>query len=203
VARTTALVDQARVQLENFTLRAPMTGTVLSLNVEAGQSIDPTTLLITIADLDQLVVATDVDEAYATRIRAGLSAVLQLAGEATLRDGRVTRVSQRVDAATGGLAVELGFDAPVIAPVGLTVTVNIIVDSLDAAITAPRAAIQSGETGDAVFIVRDGTAQRRAVSVIDWPAARLVVTDGLAPGDVLIVDATGITDGQAVRVGAP
>lgn len=203
VARTTALVDQARVQLENFTIRAPITGTVLSLHIEPGQSIDPATLLMTIADLDQLVVETDVDEAYATQIRAGLPAVLQLAGEATLRDGRVTRVSQRVDAATGGLAVELGFDAPVIAPVGLTVTVNIIMDSLDAAITAPRAAIQSDDAGDVVFIVVDGAARRRAVSVIDWPAARLVVTDGLAPGELLITDATGITDGQAVRVGGP
>lgn len=203
VARTTALVDQVRVQLEDYTLRAPMTGTVLSLEVEPGQSIDPTTPLMTIADLDRLVVETDVDEAYATRIRTGLPAVLQLTGEPTLRDGRVTSVSRRVDAATGGLAVELGFDAPVIAPVGLTVTVNIIVDSLDAAITAPRAAIQSDETGDAVFIVRDGIAQRRPVSVIEWPAARLIVTEGLMPGDVLILDATGVTDGQAVRVGAP
>ncbi|WP_238547990.1 efflux RND transporter periplasmic adaptor subunit [Meridianimarinicoccus roseus] len=203
VARTTALVDQARVQLGNFTLRAPMTGTVLSLEVEPGQSIAPTTLLMTIADLDHVVVETDVDEAYATRIRTGLPAVLQLMGEPTLLDGRVTSVSRRVDAATGGLAVELGFHAPVIAPVGLTVTVNIIVDSVEAAITAPRAAIHSGESGDAVFIVRDGTAQRRPVSVIDWPAARLIVIDGLAPGDVLILDATGISDGQAVRVGAP
>lgn len=203
VARTTAFVDQALVQLENHTIRAPMTGTVLALNVVPGQSIDPTTLLLTIADLDQLVVKTDVDEAYATQIRAGLPAVMQLAGETLRRDGRVSKVSQRVDAATGGLAVELGFDAPVLAPVGLTVTINIIVDSLDAAITAPRAAIQTTEAGDAVFVVTDGTAQRRPVSVIDWPAARLIVTEGLAPGDVLILDATGIADGQAVRVEAP
>lgn len=203
VARTTALVDQARLQLENFTIRAPMTGTILALNVEPGQSIDPTTLLMTIADLEHLIVETNVDEAYATQIRADLLAVMQLTGEDTLRDGRVTRVSRRVDAATGGLAVELGFDAPVMAPVGLTVTINIVVDSLDAAITAPRAAIQTTEAGDAVLVVVDGTAQRRPVSAIDWPAARLIVTDGLAPGDVLILDATGIADGQAVRVEAP
>jgi len=203
VVRTTALVDQAQVQLEYYTIRAPMTGTVLELNVDPGQSIDPSTVLMTIADLGQLLVETDVDEAYATQISAGLPAVLQLAGETTLREGRVSFVSQRVDAATGGLAVELLFDAPVSAPVGLTVTINIIVDSRDAALTAPRAAIQTGEAGDAVFVVRDGKAQRRPVSVIEWPAARLVVTEGLAPGDVLILDASGITEGQAVRVEAP
>ena len=203
VARTTALVDQARVQLENYTIRAPMTGTILALNVEPGQSIDPSTLLMTIADLNQLVAETDVDEAYATQIHAALPAVMQLAGEATRRDGRIARVSQQVDAATGGLAVEVSFNEPVRAPVGLTVTINIIVDSLDAAITAPRAAIQTTDAGDAVFVVTDGAARHRAVSVIDWPAGRLIVTEGLAPGDVIVLDATGISDGQEVRVGVP
>lgn len=43
VARTTALVDQTRSQLKNYTIRAPLTGTVLALFAEHGQSIDPST----------------------------------------------------------------------------------------------------------------------------------------------------------------
>jgi len=199
VARATAQVDQAQVQLDNHTLHAPMAGTVLALNVEPGQTIDPATVLMTLADLDQLIVETDVDEAYATQISAGQPAVLQLAGEAETRPGRVSFVSQRVDAGTGGLAVELSFDAPLRAPVGLTVSTNIVVDERSAAITAPRAAID----GEAVFVVTDGIATRRPVSVIDWPAARLIVTEGLEPGDVLITDAAGLADGQAVRVTVP
>ncbi len=203
VARMTALFDQAQIQLANFTIRAPMAGTVLALNVDPGQIVDPSTLLLTIADLGQLIVETDVDEAYATQIRAGLPAVLQLAGETTAHDGQVSFASQRVDPATGGLAVKLSFDEAVTAPVGLTVTANIIVDRQDAAITVPRASIQTGEIGAAVLVVADGIATRRAVTVIDWPAARLIVTDGLAPGDVVIVDATNITEGQPVRVEQP
>jgi len=203
VARAAAFVEQAQVQLENFTIRAPMTGTVLTLNVDPGQSIDTATVLMTIADLDELVVETSVDEAYATQIRPGLVAVMQLAGETDTHTGRVSFVSQRVDAATGGLAVKLAFDDPVMAPIGLTVTTNIIVDSRDAAITAPRAAIQTDETGDKVFVLIDGFAQQRPVSVIDWPAARLIVADGLLPGEVLIADATGLTQGQAVRAVQP
>jgi hypothetical protein len=41
------------------------------------------------------------------------------------------------------------------------------------------------------------------VTVVDWPAARLIVTDGLSEGDVLITDAAGIADGQAVAVARP
>ncbi|MGY6549109.1 MAG: efflux RND transporter periplasmic adaptor subunit [Roseinatronobacter sp.] len=203
VARGTALVDQARIQLANFIIRAPISGTVLALNVETGQSIDPSTVLLTIADLTRLVVETDVDEAYATRITAGLPAVLQLAGESTPRDGQVRFVSQRVDAATGGLSVQLGFADTVAAPVGLTVTANIIVDQQAAALTVPRAAVMNTQTGRAVLVVVDGIARSREVTVLDWPAARLLVTGELAVGDIVITDATGITAGQAVRVAQP
>lgn len=200
VARLTALRDQAQIQLTHFTIRAPMAGTVLTLDAEPGQTVDPASVLLTLADLSQLVVETDTDEVYATQIRAGLPAVLQLAGEATRREGQVSVVSQRVDPTTGGLAVQLTFDLPVTAPVGLTVAVNIIVDQQDAALTVPRSALLSG---DAVLVLAEGIAIRRSVTVIDWPAARLVVTDGLVPGDIVIVDSTGITEGQTVSADQP
>lgn len=203
VARMTAMLDQADIRLGNFTIRAPMTGKVLSLNAEPGESIDPSTVLMTIADLAQLIVETDVDEAYATQIRSDMPAVLQLTGETVTREGRVSFVSQRVDAATGGLAVKLAFDTPVTAPVGLTVTANIVIDRREAALTVPRTAVRTEDGGLAVLVLADGIARLRPVTVIDWPAARLIVTEGLVPGDVLILDATGIADGQSVRVEQP
>jgi|SRR6056297_471654 len=196
VERATARVDQAQVQLEHHTVRAPISGTVLALNVEQGQTIDPATRLMTLADLGALIVEADVDEAYATQIRKGQGATLQLSGEAGTREGRVSFVSQRVDADTGGLAVELSFDQPLRAPVGMTVTTNIVVERHEDAITVPRAAIEDG----AVYVVVDRVALRRPVTVIDWPAARLVVTDGLDVGDVLITDAEPVTEGEVVRV---
>jgi RND family efflux transporter MFP subunit len=200
VARMTALMEQAQIQLERFTIRAPIAGTVLVLQADPGQNVDPATVLMTLADLGQLIVETDVDESYATQIRNGQPAALQLSGEAEVRPGHVSFVSQRVDADTGGLAVKLTPDGPLTAPIGLTVTANITVDDRQAAITVPRAAILSDAAGDAVLVVADGLAQRRAVQVIEWPAARLIVTEGLAAGDVVIADATGLADGQAVQV---
>jgi multidrug efflux pump subunit AcrA (membrane-fusion protein) len=43
VARMTAILDQARIALRDHTIRAPMAGTVLVLNVEEGQTVDPAT----------------------------------------------------------------------------------------------------------------------------------------------------------------
>ncbi|WP_089279876.1 efflux RND transporter periplasmic adaptor subunit [Antarctobacter heliothermus] len=200
VARLTAFLDQAQIVLEDYTIRAPVAGTVLELDAEEGQIVGPTSRLLTLADLSEILVEADVDEAYATQIAVDQPAVLQLAGNTGTHQGHVSFVSNRVDEATGGLAIEISFDAPVAAPVGLTVTTNIIVDQRDAALTVPRTALVNGE---AVFVVADGVAQLRPVTVVEWPAARLIASAGLEGGNAVIVDATGISDGQPVVVDEP
>ncbi|HSO48779.1 MAG TPA: hypothetical protein VLQ68_12720, partial [Rhizobiaceae bacterium] len=113
-------------------------------------------------------------------------------------EGAVSFVAPVVDETTGGLAVKIAFDEPQNAPVGLTVTANIIVEQRDAAISAPRSAISKAGSTSSVFVLVEGKARLTAVSVIDWPAERLVVTDGLKAGDRLVVDANGLVDGQPV-----
>ena len=200
VARLTALLDQAQIVLGTYTIRAPVAGTVLELDAEAGQIVGPSARLLTLADLTELVVEADVDEAYATQIAVNLPAIVQLAGESTTREGHVSFVSNRVDEATGGLAIKIAFDSPVSAPIGLTVATNIIVEQREAAMTVPRTALLNG---DGVFVVSDDVAELRPVTVVDWPAARLIVTGGLEAGEAVIVDATGIADGQTVAVDQP
>lgn len=198
VARLTAILDQARIQLDRYTIRAPMGGTVITRSVDPGQQVDVSSPLFTLADLSELVVETDVDEAYATRIVPGQPTTLQLVGRSETLSGSVIFVSPRVDPATGGLEVKIGFDTQPRAPLGLTVTANIVVGSVQA-LTVPRTALQ----GDALFRFVDGHAVLTPVTVTDWPAARLIVTAGVAAGDRVITDSTGMSDGLAVRVGAP
>ncbi|WP_458790777.1 efflux RND transporter periplasmic adaptor subunit [Yoonia sp. MH D7] len=203
VSRQTAILDQAQILLETYTVRAPITGRVLSLDAEVGQLVGASAPLLTLVDDGDVIVAADVDEAYATQIKLDQAAVLQLAGEDMTRTGHVSFVSRRVDEGTGGLAIKLAFGAPVSAPIGMTVTANIVVDAREAALTVPRAAIVQGQNGPSVFVVQDGMAVPRAVSVVEWPAARLIVLSGLVAGDTVIVDATGIKEGQAVKVDQP
>ena len=130
-----------------------------------------------------------------------MPALLQLTGDTRTLDGSVSFVAPVVDADTGGLTVKIAFGEPQQAPVGLTVTANIIVDRREAAVSAPRSAVTTAGSAPAVFVLADGKAHLIPVSVIDWPADRLIVTDGLKAGDRLIVDANGLADGQAVTVG--
>lgn len=198
VARQTALLDQSTIALKNHTIHAPIAGSVLILNVDLGQLVDPSTALLTLANLQKLVVETDVDEVYATQIAEDQPARLQLAGESGIRAGHVSYVSAQVDIATGGLAVRIAFEEQLEAPIGMSVTTNIIVEQRAEALTLPRTAIVASETGSAFYVVVNGKAHLRPVSVIEWPAARLIVTAGLSEGDTVVVDAEGLKDGQSV-----
>ncbi len=200
VDRLTALLDQARIQLSRYTITAPIAGTIMSIAADPGQIVDPASPILTVADLRALMVETDVDEAYATQISQGLKAVLQLVGTNQNLAGTVSFVSPQVDVTTGGLAVRISTDLPLKAPVGLTVTANIIVEDNPAAISAPRTALVTDATGSSVFVLRDGKAKITPVQPVDWPAARLIVTEGLRAGDLLIEDASGLQDGQEVAV---
>jgi RND family efflux transporter MFP subunit len=203
VTRLMAGVDQGRSQLAHHTITAPIAGTIMAIDVDLGQLVDPAAPIVTVADLRALVVETDVDEAYATQIKVGQQAVLKLVGAGQNLAASVSFVSPQVDADTGGLAIRLTPDAPLQSPVGLTATANIIVEQNPSAISAPRSAILTSTDGSVVFLMKDGIAKRTAVQVVDWPASRLIVTDGLAPADRLIVDAKGLVDGQLVKAGPP
>jgi hypothetical protein len=52
-------------------------------------------------------------------------------------------------------------------------------------------------------LLSGGKAVQTSVTVIEWPAARLIVTDGLNAGDQVIIDSTGLSDGLAVTVAVP
>lgn len=199
VARLQAALDQAQSQLELYTIRAPLGGVVLDRAVDRGQLVDTQTQLFTIADLSQLVVETDVDEIYSARIRAGLKALLQPVGDTVARDGTVSFAAPTVDPATGGRAIKIAFDAPVDLPVGLTINANIVVSEVEDALSVARAAIVTDGSQSHVLVIEGGVAATRPIEFEDWPAPRVIVTSGLAAGDMVILDPATVTPGQMVE----
>ena len=144
---------------------------------------------------------TDVDELYSSRIKTGLVALLKPVGDTVPKSGRVVFASPTVDAATGGRTVKVAFDEPVDLPVGLTVNANIVVAETASALTVPRGAIVTEGTLSHVLVVEGGTAVRREVRFSDWPADRVIVTEGLSEGDMVILDPGSVEVGADVVAG--
>lgn len=199
--RLSAAVEQARLALADYSIRAPFAGTVLSRAVDPGETVQPGRLLLRLADLDRLRVIVEVDEALAAAVRPGQRAVVELAGRDALLEGRVAWIAPEADAVTGTVPVRIAFEnMPEGAQVGLTAVVNITVAQSAAALTVPRSALVEGP---AVFVLRDGRAVKTPVEIIDWPAERVEITGGLAAGDTVILNPEGLADGQEVRAAPP
>ena len=91
-------------------------------------------------------------------------------------------------------------DESVDAPSGLTVTVNLVIEKRDRAISVPRSALILSGGGARVRIVgTDGKLADRPVSFIDWPAEEVIVTSGLRAGDRLLADPEAAKPGEKVR----
>ncbi len=80
-----AQVAQNKVQLERMTVVAPRAGTILQVNVRAGEyaSATPKSPAMVLGDMDRLQVRADVDEQNAPRLQAGQNATAYLKGDTT------------------------------------------------------------------------------------------------------------------------
>lgn len=198
VARLRASLAEAERGLQDYQITAPIAGVVLARNLEPGQMVGLSDDLFLLADPADMVVKTDIDELYASRISVGQKAWLSPVGQAQALPGEVSFAAPRVNEATGARAIELRFEQPVDLPVGLTVNTNVVVQEIAAALTLPRSAILTADAGSAVLVIEDGRATRRAVQFQDWPAVRVVVTQGLAAGDQVILTPEATPEGRPV-----
>jgi len=202
VRQLSAALDQAQRQLALYEITSPVGGTVLTVNAELGQVVGTASVLFTVGDLSAPLVEADVDEVYGTRVAPGLTARVAPAGSLDAMPATVTFVAPTVNADTGGRTLRLRFDTPpdILLPRGLTMSVNIVVETFDNAITVPRTAIQDLDGAPYVLHVVDGVAQKAAVTMRRWPAERLIVTDGIVAGDQLITNPQGISPGAQVTI---
>jgi multidrug efflux pump subunit AcrA (membrane-fusion protein) len=78
-----AAVAQSEALLARLTVRAPITGTILQVNVRAGEfvSVAAATPPIVLGDISEVQVRADVDEQIAPRVRAGARAIGYLKGD--------------------------------------------------------------------------------------------------------------------------
>ncbi len=199
--RRRASVVQASEQRDRRILRAPFSGVILERPVDPGQIVSTDSIIYRLADLSDPEITVEVDEVYASEIRPGMEALVSLPGEKRQIGAVVAHVEPRVDPATGARAVRLSLnDASIDAPSGLTVTVNLVIERREQAISIPRSAITQSDGETRVRLVSvDGIVKERRIGFVDWPAKNVIVTSGLNPGERVLADPDTALPGETVR----
>jgi membrane fusion protein, multidrug efflux system len=198
LASDRAALENAKVQLQYATIRAPISGRTGALMVNAGNLVraNDQAPLVTINQVTPIYVSFAVPERLlpdlrrymalgSLRVEAGSAS-----GEGPVASGRVTFVDNAVDQTTGTIKVKGTFpnDDRWLWP-GQFVNVSVRLATEAAAIVVPSVAVQTGPEGPYVYLVKaDETVEMRAVTVARVAGAETVIKDGLAAGDTVVTD---------------
>ena len=198
--RREASVVQARELRDRRTLRAPFSGVILERPVDPGQTVGAESIIYRLADLANPEIRIEVDELYSTAIEPGMAARVTVP-ERGVRTARVAHVEPRIDPETGARDVRIQLDAAdLVVPSCLTVSVDLLIERRERAISIPRGAIlQAGGGARIRLIGPDGRVTERAIQFIDWPSEKVVVTSGLAAGERILLDPSSARPGDRVR----
>jgi len=201
-------------QLDDTIIRAPFAGIVTAKNAQPGEMISPVsagggftrTGIGTIVDMSSLEIEVDVSESYINRVQPGqpVEAVLDSYPEWRI-PAKVIAIIPTADRQKATVKVRVGFDQldPRILP-QMSVKVAFQSGGGSAAeperqAAVPRAALRQHEGREVVWVVREGRAERRAVTTAGTRGEAVMVTAGLSGGERVVIEgAEGLREGTRV-----
>ncbi len=196
LAGSQAAVDQARLNLQYATIRAPITGRTGSLLVREGNLVRGTTSepLVRINRLRPILVRFAVPADNLPLIQAHLGKDLVVRAEPSgggdPSEGTLSFVDNAVDSSTGTILLKGRFpnDDGSLWPGGF-VNVRLQLYIEPDALVIPAAAVVAGQQGSFVFVIQpDNSASTRAVTVSRTAGDFAIVTGDVQPGDRVVVD---------------
>jgi multidrug efflux system membrane fusion protein len=215
VRASEATVENARVNLNYTTIRAPITGRTGSVALKRGnvvKAVDtaPTVMpLVTITQLRPIYVTFTVPERHLADLRAAM-AEAQVAVVATIPSqpqapvtGTLTFIDNQVDVATGTISLKAKFanDDDRLWP-GQFVNVTLTLGIQANAVVVPSVAVQVGPNGPYVFVIRqDSTVELRLIKPDRIAGDKTVIASGLAADERVVVDGQ-LRLGNGTRVNA-
>lgn len=197
-AREAALAN-ARLQLGYTEIRAPIDGRTGELNLHEGALVkanDAGQPILTINQLAPISVAYSVPEAVLGRVREAMRtgpvkvAVSPRSGPSEPLDGRLDFVDNTVDPTTGTILLKAIFDnADRRLWPGEFVEVATVVGEDRGATVVPATAVQTGQLGSQVFVVKaDSTVELRAVRIGRQTEDEIIIQEGVRPGETVVTD---------------
>lgn len=201
-----AELGRVRSTKNDYIMLSPLDGTVLTdYSLTAGEMISPSSPIVDIADLRTLKASVRVPEQKIFAVRPGMDVFLRF--DALPNEefrGEVSRIDQFVDPASRTSAVEIALDNEStggrLRP-GMFGTASIVEREHTSAIVIPDTAIHRGDKIDRVFVVEDGVARAREVTLGVAQNGTTQITSGLVSGDAVIVfGGANLKDGDKVTV---
>ncbi len=196
---TVAQADHSRAvkRLADRTVRAPFAGVTGLRRVDIGARIDNDTVVTTLDDLSSVELEFLLPEVLYGKLRRGI-AITAVSAAFPGREftARIANVDSRIDETARAFRVRAVMPNPdLLLPVGMFMTVSVVLDSRDAMMIPEAAVIFEGRQTH-VFVIAEGKALRRNVTLGQRRRGLVEVAAGLEPGELVVERGT-----QSLRAG--
>jgi HlyD family secretion protein len=201
LAEAQAAIGQFEVQLAQTRVTAPESGLVIKRDAHLGDVSAVGKPLFTLVRDNRLELQALAPEAYLGRIRAGQSAEVSsdaLPGLKVL--ARVRDVAPAVEAQSRQATVRITLPPRSGFKVGMFARAQIELGAQQV-LAVPAGAVVSQADGSAVFVLDGRQARLRKVSTGTRQGDRVAITQGLTPGERVVINGVGfLKDGDLVDV---
>ena len=188
-------LDNLKVQKSYTIIRAPFSGRISAANVKVGNFVRPadTAPLAVINQMAPVYVTFAIPQRVLVDLRdamaTGVSKVIAtIPGHQRSEDGKVAMVENSVDSTTGMVTVRGIMDnANETLWPGILVNTKLIIRS-ENSVVVPTVAVQRSQSGNYVFVVKDGVAKVQPVKVDRTFQGISVIAEGLSGDEDVVVD---------------
>jgi len=212
VSADQAAIDNAKLSLEYCTIRSPVTGYAGRIQIQQGNLVkaNDTNPLVTVNQVVPIYASFSVPEQNISDIRKyqadgvlKVEAAFTNAAHAPVA-GKLSFIDNTADMTTGTIKLKAEFPNTdkALWP-GQFVNVVLTLYEQKDAVVAPSAAVQSGPSGQYVYVVKpDQTVEMRAIKIARAEGDDTVVASGLQAGEqVVVVGQLRLAPGTKVNVG--
>jgi len=192
-----ATIETAKLQVAYCLIYAPISGRTGSQLVYPGTVVkaDDLPILVVINQVSPIYIDFSVPQQYLDEIKAYMKkGRLEIqaipSDKSAAESGYLTFVNNTVDATTGTIELKGTFpNTDLRLWPGEFVNVVLRLSEQEKAIVVPSQAVQTGQQGDYVFIIKpDMTVESRAVKVERTVGGESVIAEGIKPGETVVTD---------------
>ncbi len=195
-----AALEQAKLNLRDAFVSAPVSGTIQTRTVQTGQYVQPGSVLATLVRRDPLLLRFEVTEQEAPQLTLGMTVKFTVTETNREFRSKITHIAAAANASSRMVPVTAEIDDPRKADLrpGAFARVSVPVSGKRSSPVVPQTAIRPSERGFLAFVVEDGKARERTLTLgLRTLDGKVEVTDGIREGDKLIVRGN-----EALRDGA-
>jgi HlyD family secretion protein len=178
------LVRDLQRQVDDLTVRSPVTGVVGNLQVDQKAAVTRDLPIMTVVDLTAFEVEADVPESYADDLGLQMRAKVHIG--TAVHDAVVVAVSPEI--IDNQVTTRLRFLAA--APSGLRqnqrLTTRILLEEKPNVLLVERGQFVDSGAGRVAYVLVDGIAHRRAIEIGARSLNAVEIIDGLNDGDVIV-----------------